>query len=271
MESKVFLNAVKLIFPRKKFLVENLKLITPQTFPATAQMRLVKQLGRGSYATVYMVEENVSGQQYAVRVLKTSSIARHTIATQLILANYSMSPRIYYIVTINVPEARGRMEEYSVVFMDYIMGTLDSLIESNVDFSESMKCLMDKKYLLNFLHGDMHTENIAVLKDGKTLGFIDFDFSYFGVPQDLNFLDFIPLLGSLKPVKSPNARALENALIDYYKEKFNITIDIKLVKKKRTGGYDYAGSLTSYVVMDRSFIPQIKILFPDFRLPKIIP
>ncbi len=247
----------------------NVTVIKPLDFESN-NFKFIKQLGQGAYATISLIRHIDTGREFAVR--KSPPNNRQTVGVQPLLSNYKMAPDIYYSGTIK----QGN-NLYTISIMDVIIGTLD-FARKHFDIKkliQAMECLLDKKYLLKFLHGDMHFENIVILKDGITLGFIDFDFSYINVPYKYTVLDFIPLIGSLIKSKIKYYMELATLIKSYYKEKFNITImDSLFVEKDDIGGYFYSQSnLNSYLLLDigKQSVSSFDRVFTTFRLPKITP
>jgi hypothetical protein len=111
----------------------------------------------------------------------------------------------------------------------------------------------------------MHCGNIAVLRDKKTLGFIDFDFVVENVNPIYNILDFIPLMGSLREIKG--TERILRALHDYYLKAFNVDIDLARIKRRQAGGYEY-DVLNSYLAAIKAK-PQVKRVLPTIQVPKI--
>jgi hypothetical protein len=136
----------------------------------------------------------------------------------------------------------------------------------------ALKCLLDKKYVIGLLHGDMHLENIAVLKDGRTLGFIDFDFSAIEKNKALTVPDFVPLITSIKTFRV--GASILPYILRYYKNTFNITINISKLKVRNGGGFIYDNKITSYPTLTKNWntITEIQLnqIFPKLTLPTVI-
>jgi hypothetical protein len=226
----------------------------------------IKPLGSGVYASVYLARDQL-GREFAVRIAQRTAEAPTNIYSQVFFSKYTMAPPVFaYIMT----------EAQIIIIMDLIQGSLEDILETAPpeEFEGAFRCLLDKKYLLKVLHGDCWIGNIVVLRDGKTLGFIDFDFTLFDVPAKINILDFIPIIGSLKAFYKQRARRLIDGLISYYKEKFDMSIDFSLIKgRPQKGGYGYyynaLDPLHSYVLSESSSLGAISAAFPKFKRPRI--
>ena len=263
MDYKIF---EKIVITVAKTSVQIVKFHEYQSLPIRGErVRVVKQLGAGVYAKVYLVKDEISGFEFAVRVSKKEDVSKTNVSA--ILATYAMAPVIYY-----TGDFKSKKEVVSVIVMDYIQDTLWNLRKqlSEREMYTALECLLDKKYLLGFLHGDMHLGNIVLLKDGKTLGFIDFDFSYFKAPPKYNILDFIPLIGSMIKSRDTKLKKVAKQLIVYYKNRFNITIQESQFKDRpKVGGYYYSSFyLNSYTRAELVHFDQV---FPMLKLPIVAP
>lgn len=227
--------------------------------------------GAGAAATVYFAVDK-SGRRFAVRVVDTHE---YNVEAHNLFARYTMAPHLFYQVLLK--NSKGAKSQ--VIIMDIIGQPLYKYIRGRVvDIDRlytAMMCILDKKYLLNVLHGDFHLENIVFLKDGTTLGLIDFDFTLMKVSPIVNILDFIPIMSSLKILRKPAATELMLNLIDYYKDTFNISIDTKGLSSMKIGGYAYTkGNITinSYLAIRALSYPlkDIGKVFPEFTTPNVI-
>lgn len=225
--------------------------------------------GKGAAATVYFAKEVSTGRRFAVRV----SDGGHNVKTHLDFAKFGIAPKLYYDALLFYKNTNTEM---TIVVMEEISSTLAKIINGpkiNVDrIGRALECILDKKYLLRILHGDFHTENIVVLKDGRTMGLIDFDFSMTEVDPIVNILDFIPLLAGLKTRANTNSIKLLNYMLKYYKDTFDISIKVMSLRGKRGGGYEYVDngvSINSYVKIPKlgMRIKNAAIALPNFKEP----
>lgn len=251
-----------LIFPKKRYRIDGV-------------------YGYGEYGLILRVKSNFDNETYAIKLAKASAYSLKEFDIQKTFANYNMAPKLYlYDIT------EGTIKGFNVVFtravMDPITTTLFQYLRSGKSRKKlfyPIECLMKKKYLLGlpnpYLHGDMHCNNIVILKDGRTLGLIDFAWTTRKAPM-LQILDCIPLITSCLNV--PNTRDLCLYMIEMYKRMFNIKLDIKNFTTLQGGGYAYNRDgylLHSYdwtATKNRSSLPTVSIikqLFPMIKVPKV--
>lgn len=236
-------------------------------FPLT----VVGLFGKGSNSIVIEVQDSKE-ETFSLRL--SPPVYAEEINVQNVLAGFAMAPELFYVGRLRVP---------GVVFsiMEIITGTLgDYISSSEYDINNVMvatKCLLDKKFLLGFVHGDMHLDNIALLKDGKTLGLIDFEWSFFIQEPPfayLNILDFIPFLGSLRTAPG-KANKLFSRVKNYYDSMFKINIEANSIVKPYGRGYQYK-ELFSYIknFQKAGRLGDISVImmrtFPTLTLPEIV-
>jgi hypothetical protein len=171
--------------------------------------------GRGAYGLVLQIESLSDGQIYALKVFNvrgfpTPEAALREFHIQERFARYNMAPWVY-MKDIHRAVFRGVDVQFGRVVMDRIACTLDEYIRDTRrvrQATQALLCLVRKKLLLDYprpyLHSDMHYKNIVVLKDNKTLGFIDFGLAVHK-PALLQVLDAIPLVASLKALADSRA------------------------------------------------------------------
>ena len=235
---------------------------------ALQPIKVVDEYGVGVYSKIYKItSKNLT---MALKVSKDENKQLDGIDIHRAVFKYAMSPKIY---------ATGLVNKKSFTIMDPIASDLFHYMSSDFNvahISHAFKCLLDKKYVLGMLHGDMHVENIVILSDGITLGFIDFDFSVLNIDPILTILDFIPLLGLLKTlVLNKPVVLLVAYLLQYYKDTFNISIKLEKINQILEGGFNYDGKLNSYVkIADKVGLKKttsrdVLKCFPYLKLPKI--
>lgn len=252
-----------------------------------------KVFGAGSYGVVFRIT-NHKGEHKAVKVgpvLLDFKKYSEQLGIQNSIAKYEMAPEVDESMYALLNPAITRWfkkppQSYYITFMDTIHSELPDFIQSvpTTNLSRAFDCLLDKKYVSYLVHGDMHIENIVLLKDGRTLGFIDFDLSRIIKSQEgreVGILDFIPLIESLKESKRPKSKRLIEHLLQYYHRTFNISIKPENLQRRKGGGYEYAVKdnrgvmkLNSYVaiipaVEARGIIKNIKFIFPNLGLPVV--
>lgn len=250
-----------------------IKQYKPFSTPAGGPVGPIKKgdlAGQGVVASVYFAREVATNRKFAVRVTPSG----HNTEIHSTLARFGIAPELFYQVELQHPDGRV----LTVIIMDEISDTLENIINGpRMDVQRvggALECILDKKYLLSILHGDFHGGNIVLLKDGNTLGLIDFDFSIMPVKPIVNVLDFIPLLTWLKLRANVNSIKLLNHLVKYYKDTFDMTIDKMKLVEKQGGGFEYADKnviINSYFAIKSLARPisGIAKLFPNFKEPLI--
>jgi hypothetical protein len=256
-------------------------------------IEIVGIYGKGSNALVLKVKKG--DKFFAVKLSGVSIDREKTLREyniQKIFAEYNMAPRISDIQIMDYEYKKIRVH-FVRALMDPIYTTVYNYLREGRDAGkliEPMKCLIQKKYLLEYpkpyLHSDMHVANIAILKDKKTLGFIDFGMTVHA-PPFMQILDCIPLITSLK--LSGVSRAFLELLIDAYNQIFRIKLDVNKFEdylitikdgsnRKIPIGYQYRSDgivLHSYswpAEGEKVPLPnkdQIETVFPTIRLPRV--
>ena len=172
------------------------------------QYRIIGWYGKGQNGLIFQVEALQDGAVYALKVFNAQAFPSEEAALrefhiQKKFAQYNMAPQVH-LMGVHATEFRGRPVQMVRVLMDPIHCTFLQYVRDTTSQKKAMAallCLMRKKYLLEypypFLHSDMHYNNVVVLKDRKTLGFIDFGLTV-QKPALLQVLDAIPLVMSLK-------------------------------------------------------------------------
>lgn len=271
--------------------------------------KIIGVYGKGSHGLIFKVRSNdIYENIFACKVIQFRHSDQNTLSEFMIqqqFAKYHMAPRIYSydIVTteleVDVEEDvqnANKTQSQQLVFrtfkfgralMNYISATLKEFItEHYPDVKQivpALKDLIEKKFILKyplpFLHSDMHLDNIVLLKDKRTLGFIDFGLSvqrHYG----LQLLDCIPLITSLKFYFQKRGLPMNIciAILDLYNKLFNVNLNLHLFQKHPGGGYAYNANgilLHSYnwkptevrnpTIVD---IRQLKTCFPTFQAPQ---
>ncbi len=268
-----FQEFVQKLYP-KSTIINSEVFSEPRGGPLTG-LRLGKTLGQGAMGSVTEIVDVPTDRLFAIR--ETSFSIDRFILVQNKLSKFRIAPQIFYKAEV---ERRSRVQY--IMIMDIISMPVETFLLNGGSPSElatALKCLLDKKYLLGMLHGDMHLQNVVFLKDGS-LGFIDFDFSKFNIAPEINVLDFIPIFGSIKDISrskkiKPKLLSLfTNQILDYYRDRFNMVIDMNLVQYKKGGGYEYGSSargiLDSYSRSSSFSTKTFQKFFPNFRPPKIV-
>lgn len=254
-------------------------------------MRIVNTYGKGEFGLVLKIQNiNNPSQIFALRLskfVKDKERSLYEYRIQKRFATYQMAPDVFQY---DVLEFFWRNTTFLIVraMMEPIQTTLNQYIASNKNIKQLYKpfeCLLKKKFLLNYpspyLHGDMHIDNIVILKDGKTLGFIDFGWTIKS-PYELQILDCIPLITSLKLIFPETKNTLINHLISFYDTFFNVKLKYENFTTHPLGGYAYKirnhymhsynwglrkeGAITYYGLPSENFLKEI---FPTIKTPEI--
>lgn len=259
--------------------------------------KIVRVLGKGSGGIVFDVKSLKTKKHFALKAIGISKgvdFAMSEFNFQNHLAEYKLAPKVYKTQLIQ-SIFKGYTIKFVLGIMDIIYCTVNDYIEyggNPKNLIPAFECLLKKKAILEFetsknkkdtlMHGDMHTGNIIILGDKKTLGFLDFGYSILK-PIIFQILDAIPLITSIKyDSRNYDNEGFAKSIINIYKDLFNINMDYKNFKPHPTGGYMYVTSqnnfLHSYnweenIGMMRFKLPtanDIRRAFPTLKLPKII-
>lgn len=264
--------------------------------------RIAGVYGKGEYGIVFRVETTArfSGGEaargtYALKVAhfpaqEPSPVLRE-FEIQKEFAAHHMAPAVHLVDT-KVTTFRNQPVRFVRALMDPIQSTLyDALTSVGMArrLVRALRCLIHKKYILRyptpFMHADMHLRNIALLKDGKTLGFIDFGLSV-PRPAYTQFLDGIPLLAHMKYAsreRHPTPEAVEELFqhtLKIYNELFHVELEAERLRRYPEGGFHYAARgvvLHSYawsedLTRNRTRLPSealVRYVFPFFELPAV--
>jgi hypothetical protein len=229
-------------------------------------IKIIDIYGKGAYNVVLKISDK-KRRIYALRIGYLFENLKRYIDLQKLLSKYDMTTTLYHQGKITKDIHYFIFSNISIVLKDYLI----EYTFNPENIWRALKCLLTKKYVLNMLHGDMHIENIALLKDRVTMGFIDFDYTILPIKQQYTILDFIPLLGSLLAIRNRDVDILIGYILEYYKETFNMDIDLKYIKKEKIGGYSYK-NLFSYIKARefKTTTADIYSVFPQLTLPRIV-
>jgi hypothetical protein len=235
--------------------------------------------GAGVNGIVFKLMHKETRQVRAVKVLE--DVPRSVdVSLQVLFAKYDMAPKIY-----STNKVRYKKTALLFIVMEPITGSFrESLLKGKktiAEHSSALECLLVKKMILGYIHGDMHTENIAVLQDGKTLGFIDFGFTM-KKPIPYQILDAFPLIGDLMNYKNREIRdSMIIFCLKFYKLFFNILLNTKNITHlvyhgQDVGGFMYkSGPIQLYSYL-REFPPYglsvpkaLRRVFPNYKVPRI--
>jgi hypothetical protein len=233
--------------------------------------------GAGINGIVFKLQHRTKKTFRSVKVVTADNekVIIHEAKMQKILAQYNMAPSVHEIY-----KTTYRSTPLMFTVMDPITTTLYKYLVAQRPVEAvipALKCLLKKKAILKFIHGDMHIENIAILADGNTLGFIDFGFSFLGKETAYQILDFIPLLGSIIPY----FELFIIEILKFAKEMFHVRLGTQNFKHAKVGGYIFENhgiTLSSYYkyfpYSKERPLPPIEILKeafgPEFKAPRIV-
>lgn len=274
----------------------NTKDVNDIVFPLK-KYNIVGVFGKGTHGIILKVESNDTSKHiYACKIVKYRNTPEQTLSEftiQKLFARDRMAPKIFLYdiqkVDIGNGEEGQNIVKFGRALMNYIHCTLKEYILKNPSDTEdlllALQDLIEKKYLLRYplpyLHSDMHIDNIVLLKDKKSLGFIDFGYTI-RRPAALQILDCIPLITSMKLVLEKKGLPLDlcRGLVDFYNKMFRVHLDLPFFQKHPGGGYGYnchgymihsynwkATDLRNAPITD---MKEIKTFyFPTLTLPKI--
>ena len=254
-------------------------------------MKILGTYGKGEFGLVLKIQNITNPEQiFALRLSKFVKDVERSLYEYRIqkkFATYQMAPDVFQF---DVLEFMWRNQPFSVVraMMEPIQITLSQYITNNKNIKQlysPFECLLKKKFLLNYpnpyLHGDMHIDNIVILKDGKTLGFIDFGWTI-KAPFELQILDCIPVITSLKIIFPQTRNTLIKHLISFYDSFFNVKLNYDYFTNHPLGGYTYkfkkfylhsynwgvrkVGAITYYGLPSENYL---KEAFPTLETPEI--
>jgi hypothetical protein len=234
-------------------------------------VRITKLYGMGVQGAVVKAHFS-NGNTYALKLGISADATEFQRDVQLPLAIFKkmarlhLAPELYGVYEFQFDKVRLR-----ALVMDPIHTTLESLIYSktpNDSIVGALDCLIRKKHVAQLLHGDMHTDNIVVLKDQNTMGFIDFDLSSLTRDSRWLFLDAIPLLQTMKhgPIR--------DQILQIYKKVYNVRLDTTKIISYKTGGFGYVVGkqvFDSYKVLhSRNVLQHFQTSFPTFVEPRLV-
>lgn len=254
------------------------------------QYKIIELYGSGTGGMVFKVQDCQNRQFYALKVVAFMDSEEKIIEEfkiQEYFSKFNMAPRVYDFDVLK-DKFRNISIRIGRCLMDPIQSNIRNYLykQNNIrKLLKAIKCLMIKKYILgypeSFLHGDMHIDNIVLLKDGKTLGFIDFGF---GVQKSsiLQILDCIPLVSSIKFSDCGNRKYREQVckdIIKLYNQMFNIRMEYDAFERHPGGGYTY--KKWNILLHSYDWIPyrnrkplsneqEIREVFPTIQPPRVV-
>lgn len=231
-----------LIFPERRFWVDG-------------------YIGKGAHGLVLSVQSLEDNHSYALKLYNTSKFpsddaALREFRIQQQFAAYNMAPRVQQMDIRRVEFRNQRFKFARVIMERWQEDSLQNvLVKSKVEPKKllvALECLLKKKFLLNyphpFLHSDMHSHNIKLARDNKTLGFIDFGMTV-SKPAVLQLLDAIPLVTSLLEAASKAQftdaqrvvlRTFAEGVVKIYNQFFHVRLELDRFEVHPSGqGYQY--------------------------------
>ena len=201
-----------------------------------------KQLGKGSFSTVYLVSDIFNDNKYALRMIKKSSFKRNIIS--LLYSEFSILNKLRIIgkdneILNSIPiyhqiyESKYKNSIYIFVLMEYIPGiTLEQLINSyikndktfDINYSiELLKKLSKIIYFLhknNIVHRDIKPENIMIDEKNNRIVLIDFGFACSVNIDDPDYCQY----NQGSPLYIAPEYLIENNFLDIAKKENNLKI-----------------------------------------------
>lgn len=210
---------------------------------------LIGVYGSGAEGIVFKIIHKESRQVYALKLRQyIGSETLQEFQIQKKFAPYKMAPEIFEADIFT-----GVFQNFPVKFGRAIMTPIHTSVKQYLKDQKSirklfnaLKCLIYKKYILDYphpiLHGDMHIDNLIFLEDGKTIGFIDFGYGLTQQPCVLQLLDCIPLVGSIKFSRccpKDIQKKLCEQIIQLYNYLFSVELKFSNFILHPQGGYAY--------------------------------
>ena len=224
------------------------------------------EAGKGVHSVVYFGLDRVTNQRYVVKAGNNNNFP----ALHNVVAKHGLAPQIYLQLKLENNEA-GKI--LYLVIMDAIKMTLSKYFSSALHFNvqhvfHALKCLCAKKLLINFFHGDFHTQNIVFLMDGS-LGVIDFEFAR-AEHLRMGCVDFIPLISDLKFSFGERQRELAELLLEYVNFLYNAQFQLRRFERRLHGGFDYHGATHLFDSYSTQYtMEDMRREFPHYQLPLI--
>jgi hypothetical protein len=147
----------------------------------------IKLLGAGVFGVVFEVKNINTGELAAFKIVieneDTYISPKQEIVNQIIFSKEGLGPKVYCVSSKQIAGEKVYgilMERIDMILKDFLMKSLNE--EQKKIFIKSLLTFLSIMRDKNFTHGDMHTENIALIKDRKNpmklkLVFIDFGMS----------------------------------------------------------------------------------------------
>jgi hypothetical protein len=249
--------------------------------------RMIGVYGKGKNGLVLKIKSIENGETYALKLTRLKDNDDRTLAEYKIqqdFAKYKMAPEIHKI-NIHRTQLKGFDLGFVRAIMEPIhMTILQYLKERNdpVKLFQPLMCLIKKKYLLKYptpyLHSDLHIDNMVILNDKKTVGFIDFGLTT-RKPAKFQILDCIPLIAFLEGDRAqnlPEGKKLSQFLIAFYNRMFNVKMVASGFTRHPGGGYAYVTG--KYMLHSYDWAPggvrnafpketELRLAFPTFKPP----
>lgn len=154
---------------------------------------IIKQIGKGNFATVYLAEETESHAQFAIKFIDKEHVYHFPGGVGAVLSEVVIMKKINHPYVIKLHRIYED-ENYVYLVLEYLKGgDLFHRIQKKEKFSENaaagfMTRLLDSlKYLhaLHIVHRDLKPENILMVSDDNDMEFkiCDFGLAYFS-PND---------------------------------------------------------------------------------------
>ena len=133
--------------------------------------KVVKDLGQGAWAQVFLVKKGKSNQLYAMKeqvVAGENTLKRMGRELQIstLMGKHNLGPEIYDSFLCKTIDANGETVTKVYIIMSHMnRGGLRDFSQENLvndDFLESLKNKIQKMHDLNILHQDLHMANVLV-------------------------------------------------------------------------------------------------------------
>jgi hypothetical protein len=280
------------------FFIDTVLGLNHQTFSLTTQefselifpsklFQIIGVYGKGKNGLVLKIKSAENGEIYALKLTRLKDTDDRTLAEYKIqqdFAKYNMAPELHKI-NIHRTQFKGIEIGFVRAIMDPIHMTIYQYLKERNDpvkLFQPLMCLIKKKYLLRYpnpyLHSDLHIDNMVILKDKKTVGFIDFGLTS-RKPAKFQILDCIPLIAFLEGDRMqnmPDGKKLSSFLIGFYNKMFNVKMVASGFTRHPGGGYAYVTG--KYMLHSYDWAPgglrnafpketELRLAFPTFKAP----
>jgi serine/threonine-protein kinase len=165
----------------------------PETFILDGQYRLVRPVGTGATAKVYLAEDTTTGAQVAVKVLRRELLADPAMKARF-HREASLLWQLEHPGIVKLHRFEERAAEGMLLVLEWVEGRrLDVLLEQpeltgadRVALLSALASALGALHQAGIAHRDVKPENVIVTGDGEALGvkLLDFGIARFTDPKE---------------------------------------------------------------------------------------